>query len=50
MNFKYLPADYQKITLTKDIDETCEKRMQIPYHEFIRIAADAFINNLKCCN
>ena len=46
MNFKYLPADYQQIILTKDIGETCENRMQIPYHEFIRIAADAYLNVL----
>lgn len=44
MNFKYLPEDYQQIILTKDIGETCEKRMQIPYHEFIRISADAYLN------
>ena len=44
MNFKYLPEDYQQIILTKDIGETCENRMQIPYHEFIRISADAYLN------
>lgn len=43
MNFKYLPEDYQQIILTKDIGETCENRMQIPYHEFIRISADAYL-------
>lgn len=38
-----LPEDYQQIILTKDIGETCENRMQIPYHEFIRISADAYL-------
>lgn len=28
MNFKYLPADYQQIILTKDIGEICENRIR----------------------
>ena len=43
-NFKYLPVDYRQITLTKDVGETYENGMLIPYHEFIRIAADAYLN------
>lgn len=41
MNFKYLPADYQKIILTKDISETCGNKVKIPYYEFIQMAAGA---------
>ena len=44
MNFKYLPADYRQIVLTRDISETCENRMRVPYHEFIRMAANADLN------
>ena len=43
-NFKYLPVDYRQITLTKDVAETYENGMHIPYHEFIRITADAYLN------
>lgn len=36
MNFKYLPVDYQKIILTKDVYETSGNKMKIPYHVFIK--------------
>lgn len=41
MNFKYLPQDYQKILLTKDIEEACENRVRIPYHKFIRTVGES---------
>lgn len=36
MNFKYLPADYCRLVLTKDIWKTSGNIIQVPYHEFIR--------------
>ena len=44
MNFKYLPEDYQQIVLTKDIYAPCKNKMQIPYHEFIRVSANSYLN------
>lgn len=41
INFNYLPDDYQRIILTKDIYEKSEKSMKMPYHEFIRLSAQA---------
>lgn len=35
ISFKYLPEDYQKIILTKNIREVCGNQIKIPYHEFI---------------
>lgn len=36
MNFQYLPDDYQKIILTKDILKQSGDKSYIPYHIFIR--------------
>ena len=41
MNFKYLPADYQKVILTKDVKEHNESKRQIPYHEFIKTKSES---------
>lgn len=42
MNFQYVPAEYRKIVLTKDIEASSKNKMQIPYHKFIKNISDAF--------
>lgn len=40
INFKYLTDDYQKIVLTKDIEDTIGNKRKIPYHNYIQTVSD----------
>lgn len=48
-NFNLLPDDYKQIVLTKNIFEKNQKKIQIPYYDFIKIVSEncTFVTNKK---
>lgn len=47
LNFNCVPKDYMKVELTKDILEVCVNDVKVPYHEFIRMAANIYTERLS---